>query len=287
MERIKYKQILDVLESLDGWLAKLGIEPKNDRIHAAIDVMQRAQAGFEQLRATGQPAKIGNVEHFHFGIEEAHEFYDIFRAFEHEKPEVLKPKLMCALSGPWHPRDETKDNTLGRNTMFELSLAAEWRILGLVAKVGDPDITLVLNNVSFFVECKRPFDVTGIRPNVRGAARQLREKLDRQGAEAAVGIIAVSVTRMFNRGRKLYVVPTEKDVERLGDRVEKLMRESELYWAKLDHHPRIVAVLFHIATPGVVEDKDILARMRYTILMPTGKGHPVIDILRNALPRLY
>ena len=39
-------------KGLDAGLLERGIAPKNDRIHGAIDIVRRAQEGYEGLRAT-------------------------------------------------------------------------------------------------------------------------------------------------------------------------------------------------------------------------------------------
>lgn len=282
MQVIKYEEILDTLGELDTWLTGLGIEPKHDRIHKALDSLRKAQTNTEKVKAGEEPERIDNAEEFYFGIVEALDFYDIYRAFKNEPAKVLRPKLEVALSGPFLPRDETKENSAGRNTMFELSLAAEWRLLGLQVDIGEPDITLTLDKTPFLVECKRPFRESSIRPNVREAARQLGEKLERAGAGTPAGIIAVSVTRCFNPGDKIFVGNKEEDIEKLGGRVDQLMRENEHHWAKLECHPRLVAVMFHISTPADIQER--LTRAMFTTIMPVGKPGEELELIRKALP---
>jgi hypothetical protein len=68
---------------------------------------------------------------------------------------VLRPKLMRSLSGSLDPADESATNNVGRNTIFELSLASEWRRAGLDVVIGEPDLRLILGPQEFAVECKR------------------------------------------------------------------------------------------------------------------------------------
>jgi len=59
--------------------------------------------------------------------------------------------------------------------MFELSLASEWRRAGLPVAIGEPDLQLVLGQQEFLVECKRPFDWTGVARGLKDASRQLKK----------------------------------------------------------------------------------------------------------------
>src|SRR2546421_2542385 len=176
------------------------------------------------------------------GVVEALEFSDILRAVEKDDPKVIGSKLERALSGPLRPADETPKNSDGRNTMFELAFAAQLRLAGAEVSVGEPDIAVTLSGRRFLIECKRPFREDSVRANVRGAAEQLKAHLE-ANSEAA-GIVAISVTRILKPGTKLFVAPTKAARERLGDRVEQLMRESEQGWQKYEFHPRVPTVSF-------------------------------------------
>ena len=57
---------------------------------------------------------------------------------------MLHPKLMRSLSGSLDVAAESATNNVGRNTIFELSLASEWRRAGLDVVIGEPDLRLVL-----------------------------------------------------------------------------------------------------------------------------------------------
>jgi len=209
MNTTKFSEILGTLENLDAWLASLGIKPNTDRVHHTVAVVRQAHEGWQRLRETGQASKIGNIDDYYFGLVEALEFCDIFRAFQNEDPRSLGPKLDRGLSGPHRPADETAKNSDGRNIMFELALAADLRLQGADVSIGDPDIRLTISGQRFLVECKRPFREESIRANVRGAAAQLETHL--KADPDAAGIIAISVSRVLNEGNKLFVAPSERE----------------------------------------------------------------------------
>lgn len=97
MQTTKFSEILDTLRNLDQWLASLGIKSTTDRIHHAVRVVENANEGWRRFRETREPMKIGNIDDYHFGLVEALEFSEIFRAFEREDPDVIGPKLERAL----------------------------------------------------------------------------------------------------------------------------------------------------------------------------------------------
>ena len=160
-------------------------------------------------------------------------------------------------------------------------LAAQLRLGGAEVSVGEPDIAVTISGTRYLIECKRPFREDSVRANVRGAAEQLKGYLEAD-SEAA-GIVAISVTRIFNPGTKLFVAASEAAKERLGDRVEQLMKETERSWKKNEFHARIAAVLFHVNTPGVIEDHDLFTRMSYVVARPVGEEYG-FEILSKSLP---
>jgi hypothetical protein len=81
------------------------------------------------------------------------------------------------------------------------------------------------------------------------------------------------------------VAPSEAAKERLGDRIEQLMRETEKSWKKDEFHTRIATVLFHVSTPSVIEDRDLFTMMSYVVARPVGKEYG-FEILSKALPGL-
>lgn len=165
--------------------------------------------------------------------------------------------------------------------MFELALAAQLRLNGAEVTIGEPDITITLSGKPFIVECKRPFRVESIRSNVRDAADQLYYHLE--GNSEAGGIVAVSATRLLNPGGKVFVARKESDKKLLGDRLQQVMREAEPGWVKHEFHPRVCGILFHVRTPGVVEDQDLLIMASYVIASPVGREYR-FDLLKPVLP---
>ena len=48
MKTIKFSEILETLKNVDCWLVSLGIKSNTDRIHRAIDSVEKARKGWEK-----------------------------------------------------------------------------------------------------------------------------------------------------------------------------------------------------------------------------------------------
>lgn len=279
LETLKFADLLATLKRLEPWLKELGIDPKNDRIHSAIDVLRQAEA---ISKAGRKPPEGKESERFYFGLIEAIEIHDIFLAFEKAASPGVKDKLARALSGPHHPADETPRNSDGRNIMFELSLAAELLLRGVPrVEVGEPDIALRVGP-NYFFECKRPENCHSLRSSIRAAARQLKRNLEQH--EGACGVVAISTSRIFNRGDKLFVTNSgESGLKQLGELLKKVARSSEPTWPKAEMHPNICGLLFHVSTPAILKAERLITKLSYAQMFSVGKETEQAYLLRKIM----
>ena len=167
MKAASFNAVLESLIKLDPWLESLGIEPKSDRWHQAVQMVKKAKKQREIVEGGGPGVQIN---HYMDGLFEALEIHEIVEAFHGDSSPALKAKLMRALCGPISPFDEQPKNSDARNTMFELSLAADWKNAGSEIEVGEPDIKLRAPAAVFQTECKRPFSENSVRKNIEEAA---------------------------------------------------------------------------------------------------------------------
>ncbi|MGB2602193.1 MAG: hypothetical protein WBC78_01270 [Candidatus Sulfotelmatobacter sp.] len=234
---------------------------------------------------SGQPAYMKAIGNYVFGITEALEFCAVFEAFHDQPSARIRPKLMRALSGPERLFDETPQNSEARNTMFELFLAADWKLNGLDVELGDPDVTLLVEGHSFSVECKRPYQPGRLYDNLRSARTQLRRK--RLGPDPqAHGLIAVSVSRILNPGNLCFTTPSMNDKSLLGDRLEKVLHENEALIARLEPDPSFCGILFHASTPVDVGPGEHFALMHFYAFQQTG-DLDACALLNRAVGSLY
>jgi hypothetical protein len=249
MKVASFDAVLNSLNNLDPWLESLGIEPKSDRWHQAVQIVQRAKKQREIVEQGGPRLRISN---YMDGLFEAMEIHEIVEAFNGDSSPALKAKLMRALCGPISPFDELPKNSEARNTMFELSLAADWKNAGSAVEVGEPEIKLRVPAALFQAECKRPFSENSVRKNIEDAASQLEKELNRPGNENDYGIIAISLSRVFTKGNLGCFAPAGMGKQLIGEALAEMLDEHTQQWGLKrfrEMHARIVAVMFHLAAP--------------------------------------
>ncbi|HEY2499764.1 MAG TPA: hypothetical protein VGK24_22105 [Candidatus Angelobacter sp.] len=281
LQRYSYADVLSDLDGIDDWLQRLGLVAKQDRIHFAIEVLRRAEENFRQSGGR-QPEVIGNNDDFIFGVCEALEIRDIYRAFNNEPKERIAPILDRALSGPHRPADENEQNADGRNIGFELAFGADLRLRGANVELEEPDLRLSIDGHTYLLACKRPRRAESIRACIRDAVRQLRTSVVDEANQQASGIIAISVGRILNPGTHYFTA----HLEVLGDRVLELLEANKNHGRRAARDvPAICAVLFHIATPGEVE--GILTRMSYVVMYDAGVPSAAFDHLADHIAPMY
>lgn len=115
---------------------------------------------------------------------------------------TLKYKWGELIKGSISKKDETENNSDGRNVQFELLLYSIFCNKGLVCKLGTPNPDILINDSALGgvnVQCKRILNNNpkSIEKNIRKAAKQLRADHKNNGF---LGIIALSVERIFSGG---------------------------------------------------------------------------------------
>ncbi|MGB2623622.1 MAG: hypothetical protein WA857_03890 [Candidatus Acidiferrum sp.] len=275
----------EVLDQLDGWLRSLGIEPKRDRWHQAAEMVKQANEQRELIERGGLRAPINNYVD---GLFDATEIYEIMRAFQGNTSAALKAKLARGLCGPVSPLEERPTNSAARNTMFELSLAADWKNGGVDVEVGEPDIRIRFGIPAFQVECKRPFSENSVRSNIADAASQLGNNLDRPGSENDYGIVAISLSRVFTKGNLVCFAPEGTGRQVIGETLAEMLDENTKRWGLRrfrEFHDRIVAVMFHLAAPWDIRGERLI-HLSTSNFIETGKNATGWKILTKNLENL-
>ena len=203
MERTiaSHDSLLGDLAGLDPWLSKMGVPARSsDRIHQLIRLLDELKPPSfgSAMRITREQQR-----QYMYALGELVEFHQIFLALKGEHPKILRPKLVHCLSGSLDPADETVRNNVARNTIFELALASEWRTAGVRVQIGDPDLRLTLGAQEFLVECKRPFDWTGVVRCLKNAKGQLSKSGARAEVGSPKGVIAISLSKIVARGQSI------------------------------------------------------------------------------------
>jgi hypothetical protein len=277
--KVRYSTVLEDLKGFDEWLQRLGVPVQQaDRAHRAIRIPEKAERAFQDQQEDSA-VSISKTEYL-FSLTEALELHDVYVAYRNQPADQLRQRLIRALNGPALPEHETQSNRDGRNIMFELALGAEWSQCGAEVDLVEPDLFVKTPDANYFVACKRPDYEHGIRAAVHDAASQLRDVLSNDQAEN-FGVIAISLSRVLNRGRDFFS-GTHQQLNTLL----QLMMEKHLHtWKTADFHPRNIAVLLHAHTPA--DWGDGLFRMSTSVVAPTTRDRAIPDRFKKSIDHLY
>lgn len=279
-----HNSLLGDLSELDTWLAGMGVPTRSsDRIHQLIELLR----GLKPPRLAPTITREEQRQYM-YALAELVEFHQIFTWLKQDDPAMLRPKLMRSLSGSLDPADESAKNNVGRNTIFELSLASEWRRAGLNVVIGEPDLRLILGPQEFVVECKRPFDWSGIVRCLKDAKHQLRKSAARATAGAPKGVIAVSLSKIVARGERIFGADSTADKSKLGEIIEsELAANRWRWWNKVQFDDSIAGVLFHLSLPADVGKGDHFALLSFSNIYQAGANSEALALLNQAVEPLY
>lgn len=256
MDRVTYQEILKDLEEIAQWLC--GVTHRQfDRIR----VHQR------NVAALAQATNEGTLDQFIAGLgadkrrevmcslTESMEFVDSIKALRKQDCRIPVPVLEAALDGPADLHFKDENSNRGRNTMFEIAIAGRVARAGLTPELGgEPDVRFDLEGRQILIECKRVFSEKGIARCLAVAGRQLKRDLARSCDPRDCGIIAVSISRVFNQGDKMFVARNEDMLrERLREEVDSVIQRQEGTYRNV-RDPKIAGFLFHLSTPAFLED---------------------------------
>ncbi len=93
MKIASFDEVLKSLNRLDPWLRSLGMEPKSDRWHPAIQRVEKAKKQRESVERGGRRAPINN---YMDGIFEALEIHEIVEAFSGDSSPTPSRRSLCA-----------------------------------------------------------------------------------------------------------------------------------------------------------------------------------------------
>jgi hypothetical protein len=195
------------------------------------------------------------------------------------------PKFRAVLDGPCNPQQETAASNLARNTLFELTMAGWLSHKGIPTRIcHNPDISCVMADRLLFIQCKRPFSRQKIETNIKRACKQLSVDLDTANDLRSRGVVAVSMTRAINPGTMFLQVRTEADLTPALSR--QMQALATHYVSKLIKGPRIIGIVFHVATAALVVDiNEYRTAQLLALCLSTGAAEADRVLLRHAFLR--
>jgi hypothetical protein len=170
--------------------------------------------------------------------------------------ETIRPKLERVLIGPVIPTDEDQNSSRGRNTLFELNLAAKLWTAGLDPTLGErPDLSCEIDGRRMLIECKRPASMGGARKAIAKARDQIVRDLKTCRAGSR-GVIALSVAKIVNPGDRLFVYRGEAAGRAgLSAVLDSNRNALEDTWRALPD--KIMGMIWHLVTIAVDEETHL------------------------------
>ncbi len=262
----KYSDIASCISDLDKLLIEQSIPiNKIDRLHIMGRLIQDLNKVLNDSNKLNKFLKVHNQNgEVFYALVELSELKEIITFLRLWDKKIIKTKLSKILGGPILLKDEDKNSNEARNTMFELRTASTLQSKGYNAQLKEPnpDIEIDMDKFKVFIQCKRPFFEETIRQNVSSARKQLIEDI-RQSSSPADGIIAISISRFFNKDKitnklKLLESATEESARAfLFEVLRQFILQYEKYWKNISYK-KIKAVLIHIACPIVILSKQMI-----------------------------
>lgn len=208
---------------------------------------------------------------------ELFDFVSIYKAFQgipaHQLTSLIE-KLQRAVNGPINAADETPDSTAARNFLFEAAVAAkahrpEKGIEAILDATSDTGVSI--NGKRLWIECKRITTLERIEPNVRKASRQLEEILEREPGSGRLGIVALDVSKIFNRGDRIFVARNDSELLASVDRImDKFIWEHSRIWQRVyeRRHRRIIGTIIRLSFMASSEARNLLVHTSQWAMNP-------------------
>jgi len=285
----EYHEILRDLEDLESYLTSLGLHRVDeDRLRgviANIKELEKARAENRLLAFNTDP----RVAELVWSLVEGQELAEIFQGIRGYDPHIVKRLMQRALKGPLHPLHETISSNIGRNTMFELMLAARFRRGGADVALGRrADVVIAHAGSRLYIECKRPLYGHTVERNVKKARQQLRQRFDSDPhPDSTAGLVAISIAKTVNPGSNWLMVDEADDLEQQLS--NDMSRIHGLYASDYDCQidPRLIGMLYHIITPAYLRKSGLLvAASQIAIVLHSKSLNTVFPVSGDALKHL-
>jgi hypothetical protein len=198
----------------------------------------------------------------------------------------LKLKACLDLKAPIMPRDEDSDSNLARNIQFELFLASTLWQSGFPPVFGEPDLKCRVDDRQFFFACKRLFSpsLRQLRRRIGEAAEQIRKSRSIALLPGTRGIIAVSLSRVFNPSQAVQPILNEQQGRQelatwLMNKANEVRYDTDGTdtWELLSHK-KIVGILFYVASVFEDFEADCFSPGRYFLGFPLTRESSPDDI---------
>lgn len=292
MERVLWDAVLTRLGAALGLCRELGLGHDVDR--SRFITYQRVVAELIGALQTAGQAGARTAFNRHpelslFALTESAEFADVMEFVQQYGATDVLRTLRRVLDGPDLPIDEDQHSNEGRNRLFELVVATKLWKAGLRPRLGDrPDLTCEVRGKLFYVECKRPLSKRGAQRSIGRARKMLSDEL-KPANGPALGVIALSLSKLLNPGDQLLVYRGEERGKEQLSRALEATAASVRSWEGLPSE--IVGMLWHAITPAVDESLPLFTVAQFMTVHSLAPGYSLEEqwfkLLYDALARVW
>lgn len=242
------------LDCIAEWLVQRGVRRQNrfQLYRQNIALLQAHDLERDRARIHADFEKRGRITEVLSTFVETIEMVETIRTLMDAGVVVPAELLKKAFSGPVDTFRENACSNLARNAMFELTMGAmaARSALNPVLSTNNPDIQFEFENRRVSLECKRVISKSKVFERIEEGIEQLAKSV-RTGTDD-VGMVAISLAKLFNPGDRIAVVP--KGVhphDLLSQELQQPLRRAEPVLTRF-MRPSVTAVLFYLSSPCYV-----------------------------------
>lgn len=269
-----YDAIYDQYSAAMKWMEGLGIRLSPGRTSYYEKVLRHWKDAYKTA-TTDEGRQIS--PDFVSSMFEVFDFVSIHKAFDgvpaHQLTYVVQ-KLKKGVNGPFNAADETPESTAARNFLFEASVAAkahrpEKGIEAILDARSDTGIRL--NGKKLWVECKRVTTVEKIESNARKASSQLETILAGEVSSDHRGIVAMDVSKVLNKGDKIFVTRNDNELLVSVDRMmDQFIQKHSHIWQHVyeRRQKKIIGTVIRFSFMATSEARNLLVHASQWAMNP-------------------
>ncbi len=269
-----YEAVFEQYSAAMRWMAGLGIKLSLGRTSHYEKIVGHWKDAYKTATAD-EGRQI--FPDFVSSMFEVFDFVSIYNAFmdvpAHQLTSVIE-KLQKGVNGPINAADETADSTAARNFLFEAAVAAKAHrpnkgIEAILDARSDTGISL--NGKKIWVECKRVTTIDRIESNARKASSQLETALAGEVGSGHRGIVALDVSKILNRGDKIFVTRNDNELLASVDRtMDQFIEEHSRIWERVyeRRHKKIIGTIIKFSFMASSEARNLLVHASQWAMNP-------------------
>lgn len=266
-----YDKILQELYNVEEWLKSLNISFDGSRFAKYRKNIGMLNKYYKEGRIE-EFIRLKKFKEIMFSLTESSEFSTIYQQLKDVNSKSLKDRLKIVVQGPFMINQEapTKSSGQPRDFLFELNLIAHLKAAGFQLFFDSySDAHCMFESKHILFECKRPQSQNSVNQNFMIAKKQLTTSLDKLSIPNSKGIIAISISKILNKGEMFMIGKNKADLN------YKLNYEMQLFWDNFEQlekevlDTRIIGIFVLLNTPAVIDEIKLIIEVQEIRVAPT------------------